>query len=247
MSAAVVTITMKCFPLAYLNKANQVFLCPRSRYSWEEIVLGIPVRSASGGTRRMSAVGQNTFRAFRRVSKNCPGAKKEFSNYFVEERASLADALSALHNRVGMHRLSNRICDGIRARLINISPPQLRAYNKIRKPVDLYLEHLVAMAVELDRVRETLIPLLFLPLDSQILAHPGLFTDEDLATHNLSRSSTYKDITSERTYSDMQKLLVKKAEAVAAKRRRPFYPIYFDLLWNHRYRNWGGNLFETNP
>jgi len=42
-------------------------------------------------------------------------------------------------------------------------------------------------------------------------------------------------------------ILVTCPDAVAAKRRRPFYPIYFDQLWNHRYRNWGGNLFETNP
>lgn len=49
--------------------------------------------------------------------------------------------------------------------------------------MDLYLEHLVAMAVELGDVRARLVPLLFLPLDSQILAHPGLFTEQELAGH----------------------------------------------------------------
>jgi hypothetical protein len=82
--------------------------------------------------------------------------------------------------------------------------------------------YLVAMAVELDDVRTRFVPMLFLPLDSQILAHPGLFTEHELAGHGLSG-------------------------ATAEERGRPFHLIHFDLLWNGRQRNRGSNLFETNP
>ena len=240
-------VDLPCFPVAYLDKADQIFLRPKALYSWDKIISGAQIKSASGATRRMFAVGQNTFRGFHRLDKTCPGAKEAFIKYFVDERSSLVESLSAVRTRDELHRLSNRVCDGIRSRLSNVVPAQLQSYNKLRKPVDLYVEHLVAMAVELSDVRATLIPLLFLPLDSQILAHRGLFTEQELAAHRLSRASTYKDVASERTYSALQLLLGEKAGAVAAERRRSFHPIYFDLVWNCRYRNWGGNLFETNP
>jgi len=137
--------------------------------------------------------------------------------------------------------------DVVNFSLINCKPAQLQSYNKIRKPVDLYIEHLVAMAVELEEARAKLAPLLFLQLDSQILAHPGLFTDKELAEHGLTRKSTYKSITAERTYVEIQDLLAHKAATVAESMTRAFHVIYFDLVWNDRYRNWGSNLFETNP
>jgi hypothetical protein len=240
-------VDVESFPPGYLDRADQVFLRPSPLYSWDEVVSGAPVRSQGGGIRRMFAVGQNTFRGFHRVNKACPGAKEGFINYFLEQRPALVDALSAIHTRDDLNRLSNDICEGMRARLANCSPAQLRAYNKVRKPVDLYLEHLVAMGIELDSVRARLVPLLSLPLDSQILAHPGLFTEEELSGNGLSRASTYKDITAERTHAALQWLLAQKAAAVAEARGRPFHVIYFDLVWNGRYRNWGDNLFETNP
>ncbi|GKT11026.1 hypothetical protein DSTSK_43310 [Desulforhabdus sp. TSK] len=103
------------------------------------------------------------------------------------------------------------------------------------------------MAADLEEARAKLVPLLFLPLDSQILAHPGLFTERELAAQGLTRGSTYKDITTESTHSAFQALLGQKAAAVTDAHRRPFHVIYFDLVWNDRYRRWGGNLFETNP
>lgn len=247
MATTTIDVDVSCFPPAYLDKADQVFLCPTPLYSWDEIVSGAPVRSQSGGTRRMFAVGKNTFRGFYRVNKACPGAKEGFVNYFLEQRAALVDALSAVCTRDDLNRLSNRICECVRAKLSNCSPTQLRGYNKVRKPVDLYIEHLVSMAVEMDEVRAGLVPLLFLPLDSQILSHQGLFTESELAAHGLSRASTYKDITAEHTHSALQAMLAEKAVAVAEARCRPFHVIYFDMVWNNRYRNWGGNLFETNP
>lgn len=247
MGTTTVDVPLTCFPPAYLDKADRVFLHPAPRYSWDEIVSGAPVRSQSGETRRMFAVGQNTFRGFYRVNKACPGAKEGFINYFLEQRAALVGSLLSVRTRDDLNKLSDRICEGVRTKLTNCSPAQLRAYNKVRKPVDLYLEHLVAMARELDEARARLVPLLILPLDSQILAHQGLFTEPELFGHGLSRASTYKDILAKATHGALQAILAQKAAAVAEARGRQFHVIYFDLVWNNRYCNWGGNLFETNP
>lgn len=230
-----------------MNKADAVFLRPMPLYTWDAIVSGTTVCSEPGANRRMTAVGGNTFRGFYRLDKTSPGPKEAFISYFVTERQALVEALYGVRTREELHHLSNRICAAIRARLTNCAPRQLVPYNKIRKPVDLYLEHLTAMAVELDAARSTLVPLLYLPLDSQILAHTALFTDAELKAHGLHRNSTYKDITTENIYLALQHLLGERAEAVAAALHRPFPVIYFDLLWNDRYRNWGANLFETNP
>ncbi len=193
------------------------------------------------------AVAQNSFRGFHRINTAFPGAKEPFVRYFLEQRVPLMDALTRARTRDEMHDLSNRICRRIREKLTNCLPSQLRPYNKIRKLVDLYIEHLVAMAGEFEKQRRTLVPLLFLPLDKWIMAHPGLFSDRELSLHGLRRRSTYSAITSEQSYGALQKLVLEKAGAVAAEHDRPFYPIYFDLLWQNRYRRKGGNLFETNP
>jgi len=247
MGTSNVNVDIQYFTDEYLDKADKVFLRPFPKYSWNEIISGAPVRSQTGGTRKMVAVAQNTFRGFHRVNKLRPGAKEGFINYFLSQRAVLLGALSAVKNRDDLKKLSNHVCESVRTILSNCSPTQLQAYNKVRKPVDLYIEHLVSMAVELDEARERLMPLLFLPIDSQILAHQGLFTDKELKNNNLSRRSTYKDVTREQVYLALQEILSQKATAIAEARQRPFYVIYFDLIWNGRYKNWGGDLFETNP
>ncbi len=240
-------ICVSCFPQPYLDKADHVFLRPTPLYSWNSIVSGARVQAQPGGTRQMFAVGPNTFRGFHRINKACPGAKSEFVNYFLEQRAALVHALSAVRTRDDLDRLSNQICKEILNKLSNCLPAQLNAYNKVRKPVDLYIEHLVAMATELDAVRARLVPLLFLPLDSQILAHPCLFTEAELAANKLSRRASYKDVRTVCMYSALQFLLAQKAAVIAEAMRRPFPVIYFDLIWGNRSHRPGGNLLETNP
>jgi hypothetical protein len=217
------------FSHEYLNRATQIFLRPTPEYDWSYIV--------------PRAVGQNTIRGFHRVNTNCPGAKPVFVSYFIENKAALIADMTAIKSRAELHLLSNNICRKLKSRLDNIKPKQLVPYNKLRKPVDLYIEHLVAMAHDLRHARQRLTPLLFLPLDCLIFAHHALFTDEELSAHNLSRQSTYKDVQSETIYSKLQKLVLDRADEL----KRSFYPIYFDLLWNDRSKRQGGNLFETNP
>lgn len=247
MSTSNVNVNIQYFSDAYLDKADKVFLHPSPKYLWNEIISGTLVRSQTGGTRKMFAVAQNTFRGFHRVNKACPGAKEGFINYFLSQHVTLIQELSSVNTIDDLKKLSNNLCEGIRTNLSNCSSTQLKAYNKVRKPVDLYIEHLVAMAVELGKVRARLVPLLFLPIDSQILAYQGIFTDHELNDNSLSRGSTYRDVTSERAYLALQALLSQKAMAISEARHRPFHCIYFDLIWNERHKNWGGNLFETNP
>lgn len=237
----------KLFSDSYLLKANHVFLEPSPTYHWDEIVKGANVNSLSGSRRRMSAVAQNTFRGFHRINKNCTGAKEGFTTYFLSNKKSLVSDLEKVKTRKDLNDLSNRICSEVRIYLSNCNQTQLKSYNKVRKPVDLYIEHLVAMANELNIHRERLIPLLFLPIDSQIIAHDGLFTSSELTKSGLNRRSTYQEVIKEDRYDALQELLHQKASVVAQKRERPFYVIYFDLIWNNRHKNWGRNLFETNP
>jgi len=118
--------------------------------------------------------------------------------------------------------------------------------NKIRKPLDLYLEHQVAMARELAEIRPRLVPWLRLPLDSQMFGLPHLFSDADLRRCDLSRQSTYREVESNTQYHALQRIVNDRASEFSALAGRPFHPIYFDLWWNDRHRRSGGNLFEVN-
>lgn len=235
------------FTSRFADRAEQLFLHPRCQYGWDEIVKGVDVRRQNGSTVSMAAVDRNTFRGFHRNNKDLPGAGEPFQQYLTNNRQRFTAELLTITSREGLHQASNAICTEVRDGLGNIKPDQLASYNKVRKPVDLYIEHLVAMSFELDEARQILVPLLFLPLDCQILGSSELFTDRELAQYGLRRSSTYSKVTSEQTYWALQAIITRRAGDVASALGRPFWPIYFDLLWNKRHSNWGGNLFETNP
>jgi hypothetical protein len=246
---ATATVMESCFTPAYLDKAEQVFLRPGNRYPWDNIVNGAQVLTSDGSTRLVSAVDPNTFRGYHKVKKNCPGAQKEFRDYLINHKSALIEALVGIQNREQLHQLENEICRMIRGLLKNVKPEMLNSYNKVRKPVDLYIMNLVAMAVELDAHRAGLVPLLFVPLDSQIMKHAELFEDIQLKEHHLSRRSTYKDVKTETAYRALQNLLSDRAATVEERLGlgRRFFPIYLDLIWNNKFSNWGSNLFEVVP
>jgi hypothetical protein len=238
---------MNIAPKEFLSKAEQIFLRPKRQYSWPEIVTGAPVQDQSGSVRSIPAVGQNTFRGFHKLDKGGPGSKETFVGYFLANQNRLLKDLSKVETAESLHRLSNRICSELTEELSNISPDQLRGYNKVRKPVDLYLEHLVSMARELEAHRSTLVPLLSLPLDSWILDHTAIFSEEQLRGLGLARGLSFGDIKTEKTYCALQATALANAQKVGLQLRASFHPIYYDLFWNDRFRNWGFNLFETNP
>ena len=103
------------------------------------------------------------------------------------------------------------------------------------------------MATELATVRSKLVPMLFLPLDSQMFEHVDVFKEQDLRAHHLSRRSSCKDVADEGTYRSLQDLAASEASTLAKKYGATFHPIYFDLLWNGRHQRQGSNLFELNP
>ena len=232
----------------FVQLAEQVFLHPQPTYPWNNIVSGVVVNGTE-----MHAVSRNTWRAFHRVNKPGPGAKDVFIPYFTQApgATALIQQLSQVATVENLDHLANSICDHLRHRLINgnIKPHQLEPnkYNKLRKPVDIYLEALVSMATELTPHRARLTPLLRVPLDTWIFGHPLLLTEPMLRAAGLNRGSGFGELKQEADYIQLQSALQTLARQCAAELQRPFHPIYFDLLWGNRYTRNGGNLFQLNP
>ncbi len=74
-----------------------------------------------------------------------------------------------------------------------------------------------------------------------------LFPPSFLGRFGLTARSSYGHIRTERAYLALQAQVDQKARQVAEVCGRSFAPIYFDLLWNGRYRREGPNLFALNP
>ncbi|HHW21310.1 MAG TPA: hypothetical protein GXX26_00290 [Clostridiaceae bacterium] len=128
----------------------------------------------------------------------------------------------------------------------NIKASQLESYNKIRKPVDLYIEHIASMCSDISSSeRAALVKLLYLPLDSQIFASPYIFSRSQLYSFGIRDNASFKDVWHRKTYISLQDMLLKKAADISDHIGKEFLRIYFDLLWNDRYRKPGRNLFES--
>jgi len=231
----------------YLQRADQIFIHPKLTYSWEDIVTGVSVRTKGGMSKTMYAVGTNTFRGFHKINKDRPGAADIFKSFFIKEKISICSKLRMVNHYIELHTLENDICNDINGMLKNFKREMFLSYNKLRKPIDLYFEHIISMAKEMNEEREKLVSCLFLPLDSQMFANSTLFTDGDLKAYQVTRKSTYQDVRDEHTYCELQNIVRRKAEDITIKTGQAFNPIYFDLLWNDRYKSSGRNLFETNP
>jgi len=234
---------------AIANKAEEVFLKPNPLYSYEGIVNGCKVKDPlSGTTKTMYAVSQNTWRGFRTTPNSIYGPKVIFTGYFTKNKQTILSALESINSVEELNSLEDEICNDIKNNLIgNIKAEQLGSYNKIRKPVDLYIEHIVSMCSEISSEnRIKLCKLLFLPLDSQIFRSPYIFDRSELRHCGISENATFKDVQDSKIYAKLQDSLSKKAADISDTIGKEFYRIYFDLLWNDRYKKPGKNLFETN-
>jgi hypothetical protein len=233
---------------ALIEKGGLIFLEPKPLYSWDDIVLGCAVARKKGSMRSMAAVSKNTWRGFHKISKVGKGASDVFNSYFVGNKDTVIGYLEGIRNKEELDKIENFICEEIREELRkNIKHEQLNRYNKVRKPIDLYIEHLVAMSEELDVKRPNLIPLLSVPLDSWILASPVCFTSDQLSEVSVYRGAPFSEVRTELQYRMLQGFLRERANEISHQSKAVFHPIYFDLLWSDRYMRWGGNLFETNP
>lgn len=235
------------FWIKFAEKANQIFLNPEVQYFWHDIVNGVYVRRENGLPKKMYAVGTNTFRGFYKVDQDRPGAAKIFKDYFNTNKDEIISALKKVSSFEELSILEDKICREIKEQLTNIKSEMLISYNKIRKPVDLYFEHLISMSKETEDIREKYIEYLYLPLDSQMFQQPLIFSEDELKSNRLSRNSTYKDVIKKESYKNLQNIIRTKSLSIGNRIGIKFYPVYFDLLWNKRYKRWGTNLFETNP
>jgi hypothetical protein len=227
-----------------IEKGESIFIKSQKLYSYDSIINGCIVSSASGKVEKMYAVAQNTWRGFHKLDKEGIGSKDIFVPYFNKNRETIISQLKCIKTVEELEEFQDKITKQLKDMLMKcIKNNMLNSYNKVRKPVDLYIEHIVSMAEEFTvDERERLVPLLFLPLDSQIFASEYIFSDKELYSFGLKRGSTFQDVKSSKIYKAMQKSLLEKS----AKIQGNFHRIYFDFFWNERYKKSGDNLFETN-
>ncbi len=228
----------------YLDVCELVYLNHDTLYSWNNIVQGQRV-----GNKSFAAVEQNTFRGFHRCNKDSFGAKFYFVKYFTENKDVLIGKFNEVQNKADYEQILNDICTDMKNSLRGvIVDKHLHSYNKLRKPVDLYVQHLISMSKETKYLRSKLTPFMGLPLDSQIFQSQLIFTEQELRRNNLTRRSSYGNVSNADCYNSLQNLIIEKSSEISLKLdNRKFYPIYFDLLWSDRINRKGSNLFEMNP
>lgn len=227
-----------------IEKGEGIFIKSQNLYSYNSIINGCMVRGASGKVEKMYAVAQNTWRGFHKLDKEGIGSKDIFVPYFNKNRENIISELKNINTVDELEEFENEITKQLKDMLMKcIKNNMLNSYNKVRKPVDLYIEHIVSMAEEFSvEERERLVSLLFLPLDSQIFASEYIFSVKELYSFGLKRGSTFQDVCSREVYKVMQYSLLEKTKNIQGN----FHRIYFDFFWNERYKKSGSNLFETN-
>jgi hypothetical protein len=189
------------------------------------------------------AVDGSTFRSFW-LNKDENGhiigesASILFRSYFIDNQVDIIKILNGISGIDELNDFENDICDHLNPLLLqNISNMtwgiNSLIFNKTRKVVDLYIEHLIIMCNDFELItRNKLKEIVFLPLDGYIFAERCIFTDEELRQNgNLNRKSTYGDLKEERHYNKLQLILKDKAKMI---RNTLFYRCYFDLFWRNR-------------
>ncbi|AKN33764.1 hypothetical protein Ccar_24235 [Clostridium carboxidivorans P7] len=230
-----------------IEKAQVIFLKPTSQFEYEPIITGCKVKNRQGRTKKMYAIAPNTWRAFERIDKASLGASEDFKNYLVFNKKMIISKLKEIKSIEQLDDFENILYNEIKSILSGkVVPKKLSSYNRIRKPIDLFIEHIVCMCSDLESYRLELIPLLFIPLDSQIFSSSYIFSTKQLQDCNVRRKSSFGDLLNIDDYRKLQDILYNKAIDHSKVNNKNFYRIYYDLLWNNRFCNNGENLFETN-
>lgn len=257
-----------------LEKAELIFLRPRPLYQYDEIITGV---SVSNRFTKSRAVEVNSFLYYQRNNLMPERILEVYQSWFISNKQYFLSSAKEMRTKADLEALVEKayreLVKSLRIAHKNIedevkilptppkrSPPSLDSYNRIRKIIDLYIEHIVAMAKDFGpEDRERIVPMLSLPLDSQIFADPDIFTAAELRYCKISRkwdesksaytTPGYGNLKEKADYFYLQDLLEKKS--LSLDLGRPFHPIYFDLKWSRkdnipRYLSQGGNLFETN-
>lgn len=210
-----------------INKAGRVlFYSPTPFYDYQYLA--------------KKSLAPNTYRGFHKLDKSNPGAKDIFEKIFLQNSKYIIDSINSIDSEYQLNLLEQDICTILKMHLKkNINNRQLTSYNKVRKPVDIFIEHLISMGANFSMVRKSVTKYLFLPLDSQMFRSRLVFSDREVVELNIDRRFTFKDISSESHYNEIQAFLKEKADRIGLKDR-----IFFDLIWNDRYKTKRINLFE---
>ena len=230
-----------------LVKGTEIFLSPKEEYTASEIVFGVYVNNGIK-VQKMYAINSNTYRGFHRMDTALPGPKEIIYDYIGSHLPEMIKALKSMTSKEDLDYFAMIITEDLRDQLsANVMSHMLGSFNKVRKPVDLLLEHLVAMSSELSTCRKALVPLLNIPLDSHLFKSDVIFDEGARKELGITKRMSFQHIRSESQYQEIQTYLEEKAQDLSAVFGKDFYPIYFDLIWNDRYERGGKNLFETNP
>lgn len=200
------------------------------------------------------AVTGSTFRGFHRKDecKKNKGAVEIFKLFFKKNRNCIIGFLNSLTTLDELNNFEDNLCknlingtqeiEGLNSR---IKEEMLLPYNKVRKPVDLYIEHIVIMSKNINNIRRNFLKsILFLPLDSEIFSSSYIFTDDELSINNLYRGMHFSKIDTKEKYNNIQKELMLKSVKISQDINKEFNRIYFDLFWNSRYLMNNDKLFK---
>jgi hypothetical protein len=182
-------------------------------------------------------ISANTWRGFHRINSANIGAKQIVSDFFLSAQSLIVKDLYKVKDRATLDCLSDKIADELFKLLSkNIKGEQLKKYNKIRKCVDIYFEHWVLLSCDIPAdVRQRLLPLLFVPLDSYKLK----FLKSLDPSINLPSNPSMFSINNKSTYSIIQFAL----QNICSKNNL-IAPVALDLIWRERYSMAGEDFFE---
>ncbi|MFZ3373853.1 MAG: hypothetical protein WA131_12665, partial [Desulfitobacteriaceae bacterium] len=190
------------------KRACDVMLYPSPLYDYQQIVSGL---SICGKT--MKAVAYNTFQGYGR-NMNGSNVQNIFIKHFLENEKNIIRELQRINTRKELNDLSDEVLRELYIELkekTDIS--RLDSYNRIRKPIDLYMEHIVLLCEQISQdCREKIVPLLYLPLDGQMFSSTDVFNNQsDLTKHGLDRKSTYGNVKNLADYTGLQKDIERRA------------------------------------
>jgi hypothetical protein len=183
-------------------------------------------------------IAGNTYRTFERDGKQPKGASKIVEEILELVSNTLVKDLEKITTRKELHALSNKLRNKIHSGLKGvIKVDKIEPYNVCRKLVDLYIGHFVLLSADVSpSTRKRLLPLLFVPLDSQIigklLSHLG-----KVAKNQLSMRFPHTEV----QYLNMQAMITELCNAAKLPAS-----IAFDLLWNKRYEASGNDFLEVS-
>jgi hypothetical protein len=228
--------------------AREIFIEPKVTYSYDEIVKGVCVTAEINGMpvqEKMLAVNTNTFRVFKHIES----PKEQFIQFLTEKKDEILQTFAGAASSEALDGLAEKYIEALKGRLHPNKSEALNLdqYNAIRKPLDLYFEHIAAMCNDLSDCREKIVPLLRLPIDSQILNCHDIFGEDVRRRLGLNAVAGFTKIARRDDYFCVQKLAKTRADSVSRQIGQPFHCIYWDLYWSKRYEApCRDNLFTSN-